>query len=71
MVNKKLGIIKAFNGYHGIILSDNKEYLFFAHDIEKNQKLQLNDKVKFFEKIVEDERGKTYIAYFISKKNIL
>ena len=71
MLNKKCGYVKSFNGYHEIILSDGKEYLFFHHDIDSIEKIKVDDKVEFFEKVIEDERGITYIAYCISKEKSL
>ena len=71
MIKKRIGVVKNFNGYHGIIMSNDIEYLFFVHDIVEDQKIQVNDKVKFFERIIYDQRGKTYIAYFITKEKSL
>ena len=71
MIKKRIGVVKNFNGYHGIIMSNDIEYLFFVHDIVEDQKIQVNDKAKFFERIIYDQRGKTYIAYFITKEKSL
>ncbi len=69
MLNKKEGIVKKYNGYHGIILAGSREYLFFNHDIHDNQTINVNDIVEFIEVIHDNENGLTYNACFVKRKN--
>ena len=67
MLNKKEGIILEFNGYHGIILSEDKEIIFVDTDIIDKEVLKVGDKVKFFLQEYSFEEEIIYKASMIKK----